>query len=429
MLNKSNIDKLFIDKLKSFQASPDEKVWQKIERKLKKKKQKKGIPIWWSYSGIAALLILGFFLFPISDNEFNEIENNVVSSPKQLNIKKELLEKKGNRNLNNANKIYTAEKKIKVSSQKENSSSKKMTYDSKNNFQIALLEKNKIKQFIQPIAIHIENTFNIIEPKKLKNKTKGLDFSKEVKDNISMLLNEEKKNAKKKKNWSISPLIGILNSNSYTKSSPVSSSLSNSTKGDYTYSYGLQVSYQLNRKYSVQTGLHFQEISYQNKNLIVALSNINSSNINFDTRTNFDMIDLNSNVETSVNISAANIVSRNGNLNQRYGYIEIPIEIKYNLIEKNSFKTELIVGASSLFLNENETTLETESFSSSGKMNNLNNINFSANLGVIFSYKFDKKWALNFSPMLKSHLNTFNNNSNGFKPYYFGVYSGINLNF
>ena len=429
MLNKSNIDKLFIDKLKSFQASPDEKVWQKIERKLKKKKQKKGIPIWWSYSGIAALLILGFFLFPISDNEFNEIENNVVSSPKQLNIKKELLEKKGNRNLNNANKIYTAEKKIKVSSQKENSSSKKMTHDSKNNFQIALLEKNKIKQFIQPITIHIENTFNIIEPKKLKNKTKGLDFSKEVKDNIAMLLNEEKKNAKKKKNWSISPLIGLLNSNSYTKSSPVSSSLSNSTKGDYTYSYGLQVSYQLNRKYSVQTGLHFQEISYQNKNLIVALSNINSSNINFDTRTNFDMIELNSNVETSVNISAANIVSRNGNLNQRYGYIEIPIEIKYNLIEKNSFKTELIVGASSLFLNENETTLETESFSSSGKMNNLNNINFSANLGVIFSYKFDKKWALNFSPMLKSHLNTFNNNSNGFKPYYFGVYSGINLNF
>ena len=429
MLNKSNIDKLFVDKLKSFQASPDEKVWQKIERKLKKKKQKKGIPIWWSYSGIAALLILGFFLFPISDNEFNEIENNVVSSPKQLNIKKELLEKKGNRNLNNANKIYTAEKKIKVSSQKENSSSKKMTYDSKNNFQIALLEKNKIKQFIQPIAIHIENTFNIIEPKKLKNKTKGLDFSKEVKDNIAMLLNEEKKNAKKKKNWSISPLIGILNSNSYTKSSPVSSSLSNSTKGDYTYSYGLQVSYQLNRKYSVQTGLHFQEISYQNKNLIVALSNINSSNINFDTRTNFDMIDLNSNVETSVNLSAANVVSRNGNLNQRYGYIEIPIEIKYNLIEKNSFKTELIVGASSLFLNENETTLETESFSSSGKMNNLNNINFSANLGVLFSYKFDKKWALNFSPMLKSHLNTFNNNSNGFKPYSFGVYSGINLNF
>ena len=429
MLNKSNIDKLFIDKLKSFQASPDEKVWRKIERQLKKKKQKKGIPIWWSYSGIAALLILGFFLFPISDNEFNEIENNVVSSPKQLNIKKELLEKKGNRNLNNANKIYTAEKKIKVSSQKENSSSKKMTHDSKNNFQIALLEKNKIKQFIQPIAIHIENTFNIIEPKKLKNKTKGLDFSKEVKDNIAMLLNEEKKNAKKKKNWSISPLIGLLNSNSYTKSSPVSSSLSNSTKGDYTYSYGLQVSYQLNRKYSVQTGLHFQEISYQNKNLIVALSNINSSNINFDTRTNFDMIELNSNVETSVNISAANIVSRNGNLNQRYGYIEIPIEIKYNLIEKNSFKTELIVGASSLFLNENETTLETESFSSSGKMNNLNNINFSANLGVIFSYKFDKKWALNFSPMLKSHLNTFNNNSNGFKPYSFGVYSGINLNF
>lgn len=429
MLNKSNIDKLFIDKLKSFQASPDEKVWQKIERKLKKKKQKKGIPIWWSYSGVAALLTLGFFLFPISDNEFNEIENNVVSSPKQLNIKKELLEKKGNRNLNNANKIYTAEKKIKVSSQKENSSRKKMTHDSKNNFQIALLEKNKIKQFIQPITIHIENTFNIIEPKKLKNKTKGLDFSKEVKDNISMLLNEEKKNAKKKKNWSISPLIGLLNSNSYTKSSPVSSSLSNSTKGDYTYSYGLQVSYQLNRKYSVQTGLHFQEISYQNKNLIVALSNINSSNINFDTRTNFDMIELNSNVETSGNISAANIVSRNGNLNQRYGYIEIPIEIKYNLIEKNSFKTELIVGASSLFLNENETTLETESFSSSGKMNNLNNINFSANIGVIFSYKFDKKWALNFSPMLKSHLNTFNNNSNGFKPYYFGVYSGINLNF
>ena len=426
MLDKNNIDKLFIDKLKSFHASPDEKVWQEVERKLKKKKQKKGIPIWWRYSGIAALLILGFLFFPLSNNEFNEIEDNVISSPKQLNTKKELLEKNFDRNFNNTNKIYTAEKTIKESSQKENISTKKMTHNLKKPFQRSFLEKNKIKQNIQPIAINIENTFNIIEPKKAKNKTKGLDFSEEVKDNISRGLNEEKK----KNNWSVSPLIGLLNSNSYTKSSPVSSSLSNSTKGDNTYSYGVQVCYQLNRKWSVQTGLHFQEISYQNRNLIVTSSNINSSsNINFDTSANFDLNDLNSNVENSMEVLAANIVSRNGNLNQRYGYLEIPIELKYNLIEKRFLKTEFVIGFSSLFLNENEIMLETEAFSSSGEIKNLNNINFSANLGVTFIYKFDKKWALNISPMLKSQLNTFNNNSNGFKPYYFGVYSGINLNF
>ena len=52
----------------------------------------------------------------------------------------------------------------------------KVYHDGENVIPEIFQVKNKIKQFIQPIAIHIENTLNIIEPKKPKNKRQLLNF-------------------------------------------------------------------------------------------------------------------------------------------------------------------------------------------------------------------------------------------------------------
>ena len=89
----------------------------------------------------------------------------------------------------------------------------------------------------------------------------------------------------------------------------------------------------------------------------------------------------------------------------------------------------MVAGFSSLFLNKNEINFNTQLVSQSGEANNLNNINFSGNLGFDFNYSLNKKWSLNVNPMFKVQLNTFSEDSNGFSPFNLGVYSGIKYKF
>jgi len=62
MSERKNIDKLFQEKFKDFEMEPSEQMWPRIEAKLKEKKDRKIIPFWWKLSGVAATLLLGFFI-------------------------------------------------------------------------------------------------------------------------------------------------------------------------------------------------------------------------------------------------------------------------------------------------------------------------------------------------------------------------------
>ena len=427
MIEKNNIDELFSNNLKDFEVNPDEKVWQEIEKKLVKKK-KRVIPIWWTYSGIAAIFVMSLFIFQnISEDE--NIINNVTSAPDKINIDKNKIEKTLENNLQNLEEIVAVEKKdktkseINITNEYSNRKINRSFVESQKKSQKSLAKRTEIAYNTKPINLEIENNFQPIE---IKKQTNTIDLSKKVKEEALLTLNEEKNDvSEKRKNlWSISPIVGYLSSNSYTKSSPIDSNLSMSTEGDETYSYGVQVSYKLNSKWSFQSGIHLQEIGFQNNNLIVGSSIENSSNINFDSGNSFVIADVENSNEIGTNVS-----SLDGNISQRYGYIEIPIEIKYNIIENSFLRTEIIAGFSSLFLNENEINLNSSTISESGEATNLNSFNFSGNVGLNFIYKIDKKWSFNLSPMLKNQLNTFDKNSNGFKPYFFGIYSGINISF
>ena len=78
MSDKKNIDRLFQEKLKDFEATPNDSVWDNISAELHSaKKRRKVIPIWWRAAGIAAALLL---LFTISQLMLN---NNVSKSTQE----------------------------------------------------------------------------------------------------------------------------------------------------------------------------------------------------------------------------------------------------------------------------------------------------------------------------------------------------------
>jgi hypothetical protein len=228
----------------------------------------------------------------------------------------------------------------------------------------------------------------------------------------------------------IAPVFAVLKSNSFSNTSPIDANLDNSTKGENSFSYGVQVAYKINKKWTIQSGIHLQEMSYSNNQIAVFSSSQGSSSATEFTNEGFFSFDANNteNIDFNAN-SLTNAISYSGNLTQNYGYIEIPFELKYNFTSRKEFKTQLVAGFSSLFLNKNSILLGTENRSEEGKASNLNMINFSGNLGFDFNYHLNKNWSLHLNPMLKVQLNTFNENANNFAPFYIGIYTGVHHKF
>ena len=119
----------------------------------------------------------------------------------------------------------------------------------------------------------------------------------------------------------------------------------------------------------------------------------------------------------------------NGEIQQNVGYIEIPLEAIYVLSDKR-LGVELIGGLSTLVLNNNEIFLESNGLRTSlGTSNALNDVSFTTNLGLGLNYKVTEKVKINIEPSLKYQLNAYNNNVGEFKPYYVGLYTGVNYRF
>ncbi|WGH74592.1 outer membrane beta-barrel protein [Tenacibaculum tangerinum] len=458
-MEENNIDTLFQEKLTDLEIAPNESVWNAIEGKLQKKKKRKVFPIWWFSGGAAAVFILGLFLYsnmneskntedvevivvesptPTSEDKKNkqqELKDNVViESAKENTIetiiaKEELKNKKTVKEKPLKKDVLSPYDVVKVSE-------KEMPVKKDHNtigkvIEGALLAKNDVTKEEEQ-AGKLKNSLPVItrEEALLKRKKDTVNQGLKPSEDFMATVNKEEFDEKQRqrKVWTISPTVAVLNSSSFSKASPIEASLSNSTKGETSYSYGVQVAYQFNSKWTLQSGIHLQEMGYSNHNVAVNPVNSSSANVAFSSGESFELSDA-SELNFGPDFISLDLGSLDGILSQTYGYIEVPIEVKYNLLEVKKLKTEIVVGFSSLFLNKNEVNLSTTYFSNTGEANNLNKINFSGNFGVDFNYQITKKWSLNVNPMLKTQLNTFKNDANGFQPYFIGFYTGINYQF
>jgi hypothetical protein len=120
---------------------------------------------------------------------------------------------------------------------------------------------------------------------------------------------------------------------------------------------------------------------------------------------------------------------RTGTMGQQIGYLEVPLEVNYALLD-SKFGIDLIGGLSSLFLTDNSVVLQSSGKTTElGEANNINSVNFSTNVGLGLNYKFTDKLKLSVEPVFKYQLNTFNDTSGNFNPYSLGVYSGFSFKF
>lgn len=173
--------------------------------------------------------------------------------------------------------------------------------------------------------------------------------------------------------------------------------------------FGVNLAYKINPKWNLRTGVNKISLSH------------NTSNVEFGVATQSASLNP---MEILTPILASS--DANGILNPSMQYIEIPLEFELSLLE-NKIGLNIIGGASTFFLEGNMISHNSPIAKIElGEANNLNDVSFSANIGLGLNYKFSPQFQFDLEPTLKYQINTFRNGS-GLNPYIFGVYSGLNF--
>lgn len=287
----------------------------------------------------------------------------------------------------------------------------------------ALAELNEVsKDSTQVIVDSNEKEENELE-KLLKEKEEGK--------------NADEKEEEKRNRWVVSTNAAPVYFNSFNENaSPLDDQFAANGKSyNSSMSYGVGVEYNISKKLAIRSGVNKFQMDYDTNDIYYTtlmnpdVSSAKMTSLHVDRKSTAQNIMLYKKNE-NLFIDVANFSNEeNGSLNQQIGYVEVPLELSYKMLDKK-FGIDIIGGMSTLFLQENAVSLKTDEFQMKiGEANNLNNVNFSGNFGLGFRYTFWKSFNANFQPMLKYQFNTFNENSGNFKPYIVGLYTGLSYSF
>lgn len=243
----------------------------------------------------------------------------------------------------------------------------------------------------------------------------------------------------KSEKWSIGAMVAPVYYNSLGEGSPIHPSFAaNSKSGQVNMSYGLSVAYAVSKKISVRTGINKVDYGYATDDVEFS-SSLNAvsgqiANIDYAPPSENVFMSSKANGNTfrpsmALDAITPENLSRAGSMSQQLGYVEVPVEMDYALLDKR-FGINLVGGLSTLFLVDNSISLSSGELTTEiGSANNLNSVNFSTNVGLGVHYKLTPRVHLNVEPVFKYHLNTFTNSSGNFQPFTLGVYSGLNYRF
>lgn len=481
MKEKKNIDRLFQEKFKNFEAHPSERVWAGIV-KNQKKDNRRVIPLWWKVGGIAAGLLLlfglGTLLLPSDSTEATPLVNqDIITTQSETNqsVVKNSIDTReqqttdqititsneqviattnlSQRNSQTKSNITTTSNASGLKSGKTSRSNSKINtsplssesngliaYSDVNNTttsstekkatttnQVTKGQKTTIGKEDKPSTVAANETVATKE-KDLVEEAKQIELNKEV--NTVALEDENTNNSR----WDVGAVAAPVYYGDFGGSGLDKQFADNDKSGDVNLSYGLQVSYAISPKLKIRTGINNVDLSYNTNDISFSTNSLGRTlrGVNYADNAKTIAIADNSTTQNNFNAEGAipNIgVTANGSLQQQLSYLEVPLEAVYVISDKR-VGVSLVGGVSTLFLNNNEVILSSNEFSTNlGTASGVNEVSFTTNIGVGLDYKMTDKVIFNIEPSLKYQLNSFDNTVVDFQPYYLGVYTGVRYKF
>jgi len=438
---ENNLDKIFGDKFKNAEIVPPEEIWTAIEAQLPLKQAKKRvIPIWYYLAGSAAA-VLAIVLFL----------NSNITIPTETNISNTDVEQKETQQSSDFNKAIPATNTSAITNQDTESSKDEINQANINKNDPASTDKKKESLFseearltqsnyykesstednsknsellnrnINPLFIFtqdfipFQNSITATTPRialsERKMELKNLDLNE--KEDLEKEFSESNR-------FSISANAAALYYDNIGTGSAISSEISSGNGELNSLSYGISVGYLLSEKLKIRSGFNQVNLAGSIKN--ASFLSLASSSILYQDLP-FSDFPADGNSEGD-----GNSLSQEVRIDQQFNFIEIPAELEYFIVNKK-VGLSLIGGFSSLIANNNKINISSETRSiSEAEVSNINKISFTANLGLGLNYSLSPQLQLNFEPLIKYQLNTFNKVPE-YKPYYFGLYSGISYKF
>ncbi len=241
----------------------------------------------------------------------------------------------------------------------------------------------------------------------------------------------------KQNRWSVSPNVAPVYYNSLGQGSSLDQQFNENTKSSpVNISYGISGSYAVSKTLKIRAGINRVNLSQITSDVLAFAGEETAAR---GIGAQFDNISFN-NGDHSVSLMSSNRLKRSsapelfnsktaGNLDQKFGFVEVPLELEYRLIDK-TFGINVIGGFSTFFLSQNDIYADLDGVSTLiGEANNINDTSFSANFGLGMDYNLSKQWNINLEPTFKYQINTFTNTSGNFRPFFIGVYTGLSFKF
>jgi hypothetical protein len=471
MKKNKNLDELFREKLLNYEQEPPAYLLENILAGAAGARRKRKI-VFWRVAGVAAAVLLAFVAgWQLKYMNSGTVDQQVVvsqnSSPKTKKAIPVVSETK-----TAVNKIQETQVAANETSNKTKSD-KNLQVASRNIFQekkispaILINSRSEESTSLDPVKtltgrINRKEQFaNVLHEKKVKNSDLNLEIlpidRQIIEQNKQMDLAQNETG--KKGLW----LVGAQVSPAYsvTRSSHsqqyASNMLNSSSNTPVELGGGISVEYKPGKRWSLQSGVYYAGLGQTSGNSSYSKGNdfalaADRGNAYFNTAVNIDaqsskmsmnsaagVIEFNSipsgivlgaNIEDKTMVSSAVVVS-DARFIQNFEYIEIPLYLRYTLLDSR-FDVEMLGGFSSNVLIGNDTYMESSTGKSLvGKTQDMQWMNYSGTLGLGLKYGLSKRIFLNVEPRIKYYLNSLNSNSAvTYKPYTIGVYTGISYQF
>jgi hypothetical protein len=439
---RANIDLAFRNGLKDYEVLPPPDAWNNIRINIKRKERPAYLMRAAAFLAIAMTLsVLAYrWVGNISVTSSNPVLalNEESSYPATAGYKKAPVSKAKHR-------VVSSERNTNAVT--SNQVSESIIPDERNVVSVRInLPSTNIQMPVKSASLDIirhQSDFN------------GTQINTFVLDNVSQEYQDyitETNSQKNSPKWSVSAL---ATPTYYGKINPGSDELSrqlnSSEQAVVSYTGGVTLSYNVNKRLSIQSGLFYSSLGQE-------LEGINSFSgfqkyDNTKGDHNFEILTTNGTIFTNnadVFLIADHNDSRiitnfnndvfdpqkasldyiNNTMRQNFSYLELPVFLRYKVIDR-IVDLNLIGGLSYNLLVDNSvyTIIDGNKYMI-GTTEGLNMFSISSSVGMGMEYNFSDKLSLNLEPTFRYYMNTFNSTSgSGIHPYSFGIYSGISYKF
>jgi len=457
--NENNIDKLFEGKLANFEVEPPLNVWDNISESMGHNGRKRRMIWMWAMSSAASIVIAFIFGWYLASS--NGISDQDLLA--ELNNYKQASQ---------TDKILLTKIEQNIHMKFERPAFKSINYPT-NIFKAQLAKTKESREHTQ-LKFMANKGFTRLLPNTLPTSLIGRSnnsFSNSdrfiIESNLLAANTDHKE--EQKGAWAVgvqaSPVYRFENQLLATKSQDALYSSFNSVQNNISDSYesnlsgGLSIAYETGKRLSIITGINYDAVaqssggvalSYAGHNWMNERNNVDylmaadtdnklqnltksTNNVILNTQVGFANIELPEGAQIASAKSYEATVgqtAQNNNFEQEAVYVEVPLLLRYKLIDKRiglhvmgGVNTNLLVDNTAQLTNNNEII-------ANGQIEGLRPLTFSSSFGLGMNYAISEKFNLNIEPTLKVNLTSLNTlNSFYARPYAIGVFSGISYNF